>query len=288
MPSDLITFGPVHLRVRNLERSILFWVDLIGLQVRKNDDLLELGTDLTTLVVLQEVATQPVQRGFAGLYHLAIHLPTEADLTKVLARITTQKYRSSAIDHTLSKAVYLYDPDGIMVEITLETPERFHSYEEFAGAVFLRDVNGERRAISESLDVEALLSQFPNTEPEGTLPSATSIGHVHLHVRHLDEAVFFYQAIGFEPHFSSRQIGFADMSAGGPFPHRMALNTWQGRDATQAPGQHAGMDYFTIRLHSREQLLLVLGDFPDAIEATGGYFITDPSGNKILLLIVGS
>ena len=45
-PTELATFGPVHLDVTDLDRSLSFWHDLIGLQVRdRQSDEVSLGTD---------------------------------------------------------------------------------------------------------------------------------------------------------------------------------------------------------------------------------------------------
>ncbi len=81
---ELATFGAVHLDVIDLDRSLGFWRDLIGLQLQgRARDEASLGTDEDTLLVLHAEATSPVRRGHAGLYHLAIHLPNEAEFARL-------------------------------------------------------------------------------------------------------------------------------------------------------------------------------------------------------------
>jgi catechol 2,3-dioxygenase len=87
-------------------------------------DYTEVGTDKNTLVVLYPTATTSFKNGYSGLYHLAIHPSTEGEFARVLARLIAKRYPISPTDHTMSKAIYMEDPDGITVEITLETPER--------------------------------------------------------------------------------------------------------------------------------------------------------------------
>lgn len=60
---DLITFGPVHLEVRNVETTARFWESLFGFTRRTFGDSIELGTETETLIVLHGGATAPVGRG---------------------------------------------------------------------------------------------------------------------------------------------------------------------------------------------------------------------------------
>ncbi len=57
MAQELATFGAVHLNVTNLERSVSFWKDYIGMKVRNTTaEYTEMGTDKNTLVVLYPTA----------------------------------------------------------------------------------------------------------------------------------------------------------------------------------------------------------------------------------------
>ena len=135
MAQELATFGAVHLNITNLERSISFWKDYIGLNVRNvTTEYTELGTDKNTLVVLYPTAKTPFKNGYSGIYHLAIHPSNEGEFARVLARLIAKRYPISPTEHTMSKAIYMEDPDGITVEITLETPERLERLDFSNGA----------------------------------------------------------------------------------------------------------------------------------------------------------
>ena len=57
------------------------------------------------------------------------------------------------------------------------------------------------------------------------------MGHVHLHVRNVDEAVDFYHGLlGFDVMGLAKSFGMAFVSAGG-YHHHIGLNTWQGEGA---------------------------------------------------------
>ena len=81
-------------------------------------------------------------------------------------------------------------------------------------------------------------------------------------------------------------IGFADLSAGGSFPHRMAVNTWQ-RPGTPAPEGTAGLRHFATQWSSQNAMEgavarldaagRIVGTHADAVMAV------DPSGNRFTL-----
>ena len=115
--------------VTDLGRSTAFYREIIGLTVRSEQpDEVQLGTDTDTLVTLHPGARTGFLQGHSGLYHLAIHPPTEPAFARILLRLIRSGRQISPTDHIMSKAIYLLDPDGITVEITLETPERLREF----------------------------------------------------------------------------------------------------------------------------------------------------------------
>ena len=60
----------------------------------------------------------------AGLYHVAIHLPTRKDLATAIARLFQNRFRNSPTDHLVTETTYLWDLDGNGIELTFETPWR--------------------------------------------------------------------------------------------------------------------------------------------------------------------
>ena len=151
----------------DLERSVKFWRDVVGLHPLKTaTEATPLGVDDTPLVVLRQSATRPVQRGYSGLFHVAINLPSEPELARVLARVSSSGYRVGASDHMVAKSIYLNDPDGIGLEITFETPERVRSFQwdEGSSGPLVIDAEGRRRHGVEALDIDGLLSKLPDKD----------------------------------------------------------------------------------------------------------------------------
>ncbi len=288
--ADTLAYGEVHLDVTDVKRAFDFWHDIVGLNVvDRCDEECRLGAAGHVLVVLHSGAKRAVVPGHSGLYHLAIHLPDETELARVLWRLIVAGYPQAPTDHTMSKSTYLSDPDGLGVELVLETPGRLGSWRNEADGVQLMDAEGNPHNIAEPLDVNEVLAHLPDRNfDQPLLPPEAKIGHVHLHVAELEPALAFYRdLIGFREHIYSPQLGFADLSAGGAFPHRLALNVWAGAGAPQPPGGSAGLRRFTIVVPSEEALGEILdrlregGHEPEPVE--GGELVRDPAGNAFCL-----
>ena len=290
--ADTLSFGAVHLEVTDGGRSLGFWHDIVGLSMLDSvAGEFHLGVDGRELVVLHPGAERGVISGHSGLYHLAIHLPDETELARVLWRLIVAGYPQSPTDHTMSKSTYLSDPDGLGLELVLETPERLGSWQNEAGELQLIDAEGRAHAIAEPLDVTEVLAQLPDRSfDQPLLPPGTKVGHLHLHVSELESALRFYRdLVGFREHIYAPQLGFADLSAGGLFPHRLALNTWAGAGAPQPAKGSAGLRLFTLALPAEEALgealdrLIGAGYEPKSVE--GGVLVHDPAGNALCLTI---
>jgi catechol 2,3-dioxygenase len=288
MKKEIATFGAVHLNITNLQRSVSFWKDNIGMKVRNTTaEYTEMGTDQNTLVVLYPNAKTGFKNGYSGIYHLAIHPSTEGEFARVLARLIAKGYPISPTDHTMSKAIYMEDPDGITVEVTLETPERLARVEFGNRGPVAIDKDGTVRSASAPLDVQAVLKTLPDKDIDKPLPSDTKVGHMHLYVSNLEANNEFYKNLGFVQNMYEPKYQAADLGAGGSFGHRIAINTWQGNNP-QAPEGTSGMRYYTIVFDSPERLQSALKSVPSARQVQDGYFVSDPAGNRILLKAAAS
>jgi len=286
--TDRITYGAVHLDVIDVERSLAFWRDLIGLgELDRAGDEARLGVDGRELIVLHPGAERGPVRGRSGLYHVAVHLPNEAEFARVLSRIAAAGVPQAPTDHIFSKATYLNDPDGIQLELTLETPERAGEITIGQGSITIRDSDGRLRGMTETLDVREVLWHLEDRDFDRPLPPGTSVGHLHLHVADLEATRRFYaDVIGFQDHTIVPEIGFGNLSAGGRFPHRFAFNVWQGVGAPPSPPGTAGLRSFELAVEPGT--LAATRDRLDAeqhpYELDADSLITrDPSGNELRL-----
>jgi catechol 2,3-dioxygenase len=210
--------GRVRLQVADLERSIAYYETVIGFRVLGRDaGVARMGAqgDDHVLVELHEkTGARPVaRRGHIGLYHFAILLPDRAALGRFLVHLGALGVRAGMSDHFVSEAVYLTDPDGLGIEVYADRPR-----------TAWRETDGELAMTTIPLDVDSVIAAA-NGEPWTGAPAGTTIGHVHLYVRDLDQAEeFYHRGLGLDKVVWSYP-GALFMSAGG-YHHHLGTNTW--------------------------------------------------------------
>jgi catechol 2,3-dioxygenase len=210
----------VYLLVPDLQRSISYYEQVIGLQLRdRTADTAVLGTQDTPLVTLRtERDIRPARKGAFGLYHFAILLPDRPALGRFAAHISRAGVRAGMADHLVSEALYLNDPDGLGIEVYADRPQSSWQYS-----------NGELVMAVDPLDTGLIAAG--GGLPWEEAPAGTTIGHVHLHVGSIEAAQTFYHAgVGFTKTVWTYP-GALFLAAGG-YHHHLAVNTW-------APGPSA-------------------------------------------------
>lgn len=277
---DFMTFGAVHLEVRDPERTARFWEELFGFQRRIDEDgSIAVGTAEETLLVLHGGARTLFKTGHSGIYHVAIHPPDARDFARILKRLIDRKYPMSPTDHTFSKAIYLDDPDGINIEITLETPERFRECVPGPGnRLTFVGADGVGRPGAYALDLNKVSESYEAGSELKPVASGTKVGHIHLYVGNLEQSRDFYTGLGMEVARWWPPMQVADFGAGGSFTHRIAINTWQGIGAPPSPAGTARMRHFEIRYTTLKRLEAALAANPSAVDLGDTYELLDPSG----------
>ena len=119
--------GHVNLTVTDLERSLAFYRDVLGLRVRQRDEqsafLAAGGYHHHVALNTWDPDVRPRPPHSAGLHHFALRLPDERALAEVVVRLVRAGHElSGATDHGVSLAVYLRDPDGNGVELMVDRP----------------------------------------------------------------------------------------------------------------------------------------------------------------------
>jgi catechol 2,3-dioxygenase len=285
--------GPVHLAVTDRERALAIWRDVVGLEViAETGNTLALGAGGATLIVLETGATGPVVPRSIGLYHVALHVPARTDLAALAARAIRHNVRVSPTDHLVSEAFYLWDHDGNGIEITFETPWRGTLGDPDKGESYAVTSAGKPHSGREPLDLEKLLWELgdePMKHRQTSMPAGTRIGHVHVHVRDLTEAMAFYRdVLGFAGFLLIHSFGMGDVGLD-YMPHTLAFNIWSGPEAQLPPAGAAGLRWFTIMVPDAAVLdgvkarLRAAGRPLRAVE--GGVETEDPVGNRVRVLV---
>ena len=118
------------LYVRELERSLAFYRDLLGFEV-----LWELPNaaflrapgstndhDLGLFAMGPAAGSSDAGRSHVGLYHLAWEVDTLAELARFQEVLKTHGALVGASDHGTTKALYAHDPDGLEFEMSWLVP----------------------------------------------------------------------------------------------------------------------------------------------------------------------
>ncbi|MDR9744167.1 VOC family protein [Paenibacillus taichungensis] len=272
--------GEVSLRISNLDRSIQFYTEVVGLKLlERSDKVATLTADgkqsLLRLEQLTDAVTMPV-RSTSGLYHFAILLPDRKSLGLALRNLAESGIEIGQGDHLVSEAFYISDPDQNGIEI----------YADRARDTWKRDSENNYIMSSDPVDVDSLFALAANESWQG-LPAGTVIGHVHFHVRSLEESRRFYTGVlGFDIVGNFANMSALFVSAGG-YHHHIGLNIWAGTGAPVNPANATGIDYFTIIYDGKEQLeqaLEQLRQSNTSIEQQGkDWFTVDPQNIRIRL-----
>lgn len=238
LPADA-HIGQVSLTVRDLDRSLLFYREVLGFaESRRSGRVLTLAAEggRTVLELHERTTAIPKPRRSAGLYHFAILVPSRAALGRSLRRLADNHWPiSGAADHLVSEALYLEDPDGLGIEIYRDRPRD----------TWRHSAVGELAMASDPLDLPSLYEEPGAESPWIGLDAGTVIGHVHLQTSHLDAAEAFYCGrVGFAP--VVRSYPGALFVAAGAYHHHLGLNTWAGIGAPPPPENAVGLRAFTI------------------------------------------
>ena len=133
IPVPITRLNHAVLYVRDLERSIAFYSDILGFSVvpmapdgfaaafpqapaSTNDH------DLGLFQIGPAVGDSDAGRSTVGLYHLAWEVDTLADLQQLMHTLQEHKALVGASDHGTTKSLYGKDPDGLEFEIAWIVP----------------------------------------------------------------------------------------------------------------------------------------------------------------------
>ncbi|MBC8100101.1 MAG: VOC family protein [Armatimonadetes bacterium] len=117
--------GHVHLKVRDLARSVAFYTRTFNLKIVETvaNYAFLTGGDMHHEIALQALGSgAPIpSRGAVGLYHIAFEVPDARAFALAYQLLKGDGVPVGAVDHGISWAMYFPDPDGNGLEIYWDT-----------------------------------------------------------------------------------------------------------------------------------------------------------------------
>ena len=269
--------GRVALAVADVERSIRFYSDVMGLALLSRDgDKAQMGAGDTPLLLLHgQPGLSPVRRA-TGLYHFALLLPSRADLGDALQHyVDANAPIGGFADHAVSEAIYLTDPDGHGIEVYRDRPRAEWPY-----------TGNTLGMTTDPIDFQGVLRA--QSGAWRGLPPGTMMGHIHLQVASIAATEQFYiNQLGLD--LVIRYGPSATFLAANGYHHHIGANTWAGGGLPPAPADAARLLWYELRQPDAAAVDAIAA----RLEAAGyaftreadGLRVVDPSGIALLLTV---
>ncbi|WP_051471015.1 VOC family protein [Patulibacter minatonensis] len=273
--------GTVHLTVRDLERSVDFYREAIGLaELRREDRTAWVGAGDRAMLALHEDPSAADPGRTAGLYHVALNTLDRLELARLTRRLAeTRTPIQGASDHGTHEAIYLPDPDGNGLELAADREREVWP-----------DLTKVEEIRPRPLDLDALLQLTAGESlVELTAPGAR-VGHLHLHLGDLDRGLAFHRdLLGFD--LQTLIPGQAAFVSAGGYHHHLAFNLWKGAGVPPQPEGRVGLRHWTVVVPTADDVAEVCGRLVAAGAPTsdveGGFRAQDPGALAVHVVAEG-
>jgi catechol 2,3-dioxygenase len=256
--------GSPVLRVKNIDRVLLFYQKGLGLHVNRryqdgedddehvDSDNLEYDlafkqkflSDEPILILHHDPDAKNAPQRSAGLYHFAILVPDRRSLaTTYLALINSGVRFDGFADHLVSESLYLRDPENNGIEI----------YRDRQASEWSHDSEGYIKMDTLPLDLNSIVSELNEEERKTAkaFPTGARIGHIHIRVTNLERSIkFYHEKIGLDITSDWSSMGASFLSAGG-YHHHIGMNTWHSLNGKVHANGETGLENFTITIPDR-------------------------------------
>ncbi len=249
--NDLIRLSCLALRVRDIDKTLVFYEKKVGLQTKKRDQdddgnlVCELGfrdSDQNEEPFLQlhhDANAKIASSHSAGLFHFAMLVPNRKSLASTYLALKNSGVQYDGFaDHLVSESLYFRDPENNGIEVYRDRPRQD----------WPRDPEGRILMDTLPLNLQSLVSEMDETKSENAIPfpNGARIGHMHLKVTNLMRSMMFYhEKLALDITVDWSPMGAAFLSAGG-YHHHIGINTWHSLNGQSQISNVAGLKNFTI------------------------------------------
>src|ERR1700680_5118892 len=226
--------GAVELKVLDVGLEVGFY-EWLGLN-RLSGDAVSATLGVGDVPVLRLEAMPDGRRRprhTAGLFHLAILLPSEEELGGLLQRVLIEKLPlTGTADHFVSQALYFDDLEGNGIDVYADRPRSDWKYP-----------GGHLSIGTEHLDFERLLRIAAPMQPK--FSEGPVLGHMHLNVGDLDRSQAFYESLGLV--LMAELGGVMRFMSWDGYHHHLGINVLEGQGAAPVEADVRGLKHFEVR-----------------------------------------
>jgi len=249
--NDIIRLSCVALRVKDIDKTLVFYEKKLGLQTKKRDQdddgnlVCELGFSDTVqneepfLHLHHDVNAKTASSHSAGLFHFAMLVPNRKSLASTYLALKNSGLQYDGFaDHLVSESLYLRDPENNGIEV----------YSDRARQDWPKDSEGRILMDTLPLNLQSLVSEMGETKSQNAIqfPSGASIGHVHLKVTNIMRSMkYYHEKLALDITVDWSSMGAAFLSAAG-YHHHIGMNTWHSLNGQSQESNVAGLKNFTI------------------------------------------
>ncbi|GAB2983868.1 VOC family protein [Amycolatopsis acidiphila] len=276
--NERLALGAVELTVADLDRSLAYYTEDIGLRVLTRDaDSAHLGVPGRTLAVVRErPGAVPPPASSPGLSHFAPQVPAPADLARFVTHYTSRYSGYQLTDHVVAHSCYVFDPDEHCVEVTCARPPDEWRWQ-----------NNHPVVVADPLDLRHFSDEPGADLPFDGLPAETTMGHVQLKVTDPELAAtepFYCGLLGFDV---EGRLGTMFLAVGVTDQHALLVltNRFSPDGGVPAPENSAHLLGVDLVLPAADDIRalaerLSTAGYPHEL-AAGVLKVRDPSGHLL-------
>ena len=189
--------GHVHLRVADLERSVDYYTNTLGMRVvirQPKHAFLTFGDYHHHLALDSRGEILPRSADadrYPGLHHLAVRFPDRLSLAAAIGRVRAAGGKLKGADFTVSQGVFTQDPEGNGIELTCDRPRDTwpENWASIEGLARWRQLDPALIESEEAARAAGLLAVAPGAAPaywtvgmrmEVLVPGSTTAGRFSL------------------------------------------------------------------------------------------------------------
>lgn len=243
----------IVLNVKDLKQQVEFYTEIVGLEpstVTEEQAVLNIGGNGDQLILKSLTNGRHASVSEAGLFHVALLLPDEVQVGRLLRHLLKHQVMVSGGDHIVSQAIYFNDPEGNGIEVYADRDAASWTWQGNQVVMDTLELDGNR-----------LLEIAGNTLWQG-MPYDAKIGHLHLKTHDVEASAEFYQQFTFK---RVAEMPRAVFMSDGTYHHHIAVNAWQSRYVRRNVPETYGLVAFNLVSDALNQDTVIT---PEGLEMT--------------------